>query len=108
MDQQATTTVIDLSYAKTQGKYLTDLLVDRVRQVSESGGTSLLYLNKRGHSRSFVCQDCSHRFTCPLCDVSFAYHVTPRKKLVCHRCGKSEGVPNQCPKCDSPHLVGIG
>lgn len=78
-------------------------LADRL----ERGEQSLLFLNRRGFSSSYICQECGHVFRCPNCDVSLIHHLG-QKKLCCHYCDHSIAVPEACPQCRSFFLVPTG
>lgn len=73
-----------------------------------TGRQSILFLNRRGASRSMICVDCGEVIMCPRCSVSLTYHAVNRR-LMCHHCGYSQPVQPDCPHCGG-HLktVGIG
>ena len=72
------------------------------RALSEKKGV-LLFLNRRGHSYGYVCQECGHVLTCPNCSVALTYHKSTGR-LLCHTCGWSGPVSSVCPECGSYDL----
>jgi primosomal protein N' (replication factor Y) len=70
------------------------LRLDRAEQ-------SILFLNRRGYSRSVSCTACGHVMTCAACDVAYTYHRAD-DCLRCHICGGWTATPKACPACGSP------
>ena len=62
------------------------------------GEQSILFLNRRGASRMLSCGECGQVPSCPRCSVYLTYHSANRR-LMCHYCGHSEPVPDDCPEC---------
>ena len=72
------------------------------------GEQTILYLNRRGASRTVLCPVCGHVPKCPRCSVSLTYHSANRR-LMCHYCGYSEPATGECPDCGSTYRqVGTG
>jgi primosomal protein N' (replication factor Y) len=78
-----------------------------IQQRLSDGQQSLLFLNRRGFSPAFICQQCGYTFRCPNCEVSLIHH-RGQKKLCCHYCDFSMPVPEECPKCGSYFLTSLG
>ena len=68
---------------------------------------SMIFLNKRGFFRLFVCRFCGAVLTCPNCNVSLIYHLN-LNKLVCHYCGFRERPKERCPTCNRAGLKSWG
>ena len=45
-----------------------------------------------------LCNACGHRMACQNCDAWLVDHRFKRR-LICHHCGFSQPLPEQCPKC---------
>jgi len=86
---------------------LSTALRDALAKRLEAGEQSLLFLNRRGFSSAYICQECGYVFKCPNCDVSLIHHMN-RKKLCCHYCDFSFPVPEECSECKSYFLVPTG
>jgi len=110
-------TVVDM---KTHGGwYMSDALVNRLRERLERGEQSLLFLNRRGYATYVVCRGCDWEAQCPHCSVNLVYHEGPRSELPvsgrqgvlrCHYCFHRTPFPIHCPKCgkDSIKISGRG
>lgn len=64
----------------------------------EKGEQSILFINRRGASRMVTCGECGEVPSCPRCSVKLTYHSANRR-LMCHYCGYSEPLPEECPQC---------
>lgn len=88
---------------------LSQCLADKLMERFEKKEQSILFLNRRGWSRSLLCPDCDHVPMCPHCAVPLTYHRA-EERLKCHLCGYFEPAPKKCPKCGSTgiRLRGFG
>lgn len=70
---------------------------------------AILLLNRRGHNTYISCPACGHVFSCENCSISLTYH-SANQRLMCHYCGASHPLPNECPKCKNKRLrfSGVG
>ena len=80
----------DLSFSR----YLLDALIDTKAAQKQT----ILFLNRRGNSRSLVCVDCREAPECPRCSARLTYH-SANERLMCHYCGYSQPVVSRCPTC---------
>ncbi|MBP5286074.1 MAG: primosomal protein N' [Kiritimatiellae bacterium] len=80
-----------------RGIYSKELL-DAIRRRLERAEQTILFLNRRGYSRSTVCENCGGVVTCPDCSVPYTYHRAD-DCLRCHICGGWIPVPSECPEC---------
>jgi primosomal protein N' (replication factor Y) (superfamily II helicase) len=78
---------------------LLEALRDRVRR----GEQSLVLLNRRGFSTFALCRACGEQIHCRHCSIPLTLHLRQRR-LRCHYCNDSQGVPSACPACRSAHL----
>jgi len=62
------------------------------------GEQSILFLNRRGASRQFLCPQCGYVPHCPRCSVYLTYH-SANERMMCHYCGYSEKATTVCPEC---------
>jgi primosomal protein N' (replication factor Y) (superfamily II helicase) len=67
---------------------------------------AILFLNRRGHSTTLLCEACGQSVSCEECDVALTLHLQP-PLLQCHYCGASRGVPAACAACGG-RLVPLG
>ena len=74
----------------------------------------MLFLNRRGYSRTLVCSTCGEPVYCPSCSVAMTLHNNKRdagRLLICHYCGFT--IPSseaQCRECEGTKFkrAGIG
>jgi primosomal protein N' (replication factor Y) len=84
-------------------------LQEAVAKNLHEGGQSLLFLNRRGFSRTALCTECGRAFTCRHCSVTLTFHAR-RKALLCHYCGYQVPAFPVCPHCGGGtiQLHGLG
>lgn len=73
------------------------------------GRQAIIFLNRRGYSRTLMCRDCGYVAKCENCDVSLTYH-SEENCLKCHYCGAKYRMVTACPDCGGVHVLygGIG
>ena len=100
--------VIDMAEERERGIFSAPLL-DALRLRLARGEQSMLFLNRRGYSRSVTCEGCGEPVMCPDCSMPYTYHRAD-DCLRCHICGSWRPVPKACPSCGSEALSfkGIG
>ncbi|MBQ9430645.1 MAG: primosomal protein N' [Kiritimatiellae bacterium] len=76
-------------------------LLDALRLRLDRGEQSILFLNRRGYSRSLVCPSCGYTATCEACALAYTYHQAD-SCLRCHICGDWKPLPERCPECGDP------
>ena len=91
------------------GEIFSHDLLDAIRLRLERHEQAILFLNRRGYSRSMTCAGCGYVMTCPDCGVPYTYHQAD-SCLRCHICGGWILPPKTCPKCSCPSfdLKGVG
>ncbi len=80
------------------GSSISGFLRDELQKNIDSGEQSILFLNRRGTAKLISCVDCGYHFQCPNCSVNLTYH-SGKRRLMCHVCGYSAPVADQCPDC---------
>ena len=83
-----------------RGRFIAPRLAEAVKVALERREQALLFLNRRGFAPLTLCNACGHRLACPNCDAWLVDHRF-RRRLVCHHCGYSMPLPEQCPKCQA-------
>lgn len=91
-----------------RGAIFSPRLLEAIALRLDRGEQTILFLNRRGYSRSVVCE-CGYVMTCPDCSAPYTYHRADNC-LRCHICGGWRTVPRECPECKSITLSyrGIG
>ena len=75
---------------------LIEMLLDRMDKKEQS----ILFLNRRGYSKSLICPECGYVGNCDHCSVTLTYHKKI-EELRCHICGHCKPAPKKCPSCGS-------
>lgn len=72
----------------------------------------ILFLNRRGYSRTHICASCGTPRTCPSCSVGLTLHnnrYSSDKLLICHYCGYTETLSEaKCDSCGETKFTAIG
>ena len=71
------------------------------------GEQSLVFLNRRGYAPALACPACGWVKGCGRCSANMVVHLAARR-LRCHHCGLTEGIPRACPECGNPDLQAFG
>lgn len=100
---------VDMKKELAAGRFgaISGPLYEALAENIENKRQSILFLNRRGWSRTILCQSCGATPTCKHCSVAMTYHKANRR-LMCHYCGYSEPEPVLCPACHSRHLSAEG
>lgn len=93
----------------TSDGLFTPRLAQAVEETLATGDQVILFLNRRGFSSLALCRACGEVIRCRDCAVGMTFH-RERARLMCHYCGRSQGLPQACPACAKPalDLMGIG
>ncbi|MGB1025844.1 MAG: replication restart helicase PriA, partial [Rhodospirillaceae bacterium] len=78
--------------------WLTPPVIAAVEQCLAEGDQALLFLNRRGYAPLTLCRVCGYRIRCPSCTAWLVEHRRVGR-LVCHHCGHTERLPQNCPSC---------
>lgn len=92
-------------------------LQEAIRKNLLARNQTILFLNRRGFHRLFLCTGCGQPIRCPNCDVSLTHHMS-QGRLCCHYCGYHRDVPPPsggedqriCPQCGKAKVrpYGVG
>lgn len=64
----------------------------------------MVFLNKRGSSRTILCESCGWTLQCVRCNIPYIYH-SDKHQLLCHTCNKKLPAPNNCTECGSSSII---
>lgn len=98
--------IIDTSML-AQERILSSEMASEINRRLQNGEQVLLLQNRRGFSSCLQCSSCKTVIECPRCSVNLTYHQA-KKKLVCHRCGYTCGIPTACPDCGEKKFKKVG
>jgi primosomal protein N' (replication factor Y) len=97
-----------LPQENTEVSLLTPALREALSEVLLCGQQAILFLNRRGYNRMWLCASCGKTQKCRCCDVCMTYH-SKAQKLQCHYCGLSQVLPEVCEDCGGVFLkLGFG
>ena len=101
--------VIDLNEEfKKANSYLSNPLLEAIKDRMSKKEQSILFLNRRGYSSYLSCSGCGDVIKCPNCDISLTFHKSSNM-LRCHYCGYATKKEDICPKCGAFYKeFGIG
>lgn len=89
--------LIDLSvHASADG--ISNPAISAIRATLQSGGQTLVYLNRRGFAPTLICSGCGHMAECERCDARMTVHAR-QNELRCHHCGAVRSVDTDCHDC---------
>ena len=83
---------------------------DSIIETYKKGEQSIVFINRRGWSRTLKCENCSFEAKCGNCNNFLSYHKN-KNFLQCHYCNFKEYNINNCKNCGSKKLIpnkGIG
>ncbi|MBO5647943.1 MAG: primosomal protein N' [Kiritimatiellae bacterium] len=90
--------VVDMANSENGGKIFSGTLMDSIASRLERCEQTILFLNRRGYSKSLSCSLCGYVATCGKCDMPYTYHKADNC-CRCHICGGWIPVPARCPEC---------
>jgi primosomal protein N' (replication factor Y) len=82
-------------------------LRESVGETIGRGQQALLFLNRRGYSKYYLCNTCGYALQCESCSVTLTYHKED-DCLRCHFCGWETRLPERCPACGHAALFPRG
>ncbi|AJW72851.1 replication restart helicase PriA [Borrelia hermsii] len=65
---------------------------------------ALIFINKRGYSKTLECKICGYIICCPNCSFNLTYHKS-ENKLICHYCSYKTNIISNCPDCNSQDII---
>lgn len=81
--------------------------LERIREHVERGNQVLVFINRRGFAPVLLCHHCGWMVDCHACDSHLTMHRQTRR-LNCHHCGQSQGIPAACRSCGGRELIPVG
>ncbi|MBD3647469.1 MAG: primosomal protein N', partial [Pseudomonadales bacterium] len=98
--------IIDIRNRRLDEGFSTEL-IDSIKQQLADGNQVLVFLNRRGFAPVLLCHECGWLARCHRCDARLTWHHA-RKALICHHCGGTNRIPEECPECRSRQLLALG
>ncbi|MEK7120433.1 MAG: hypothetical protein AAB824_02755, partial [Patescibacteria group bacterium] len=108
------TVIIDLNQEKNLDKNVPvsqsalSIIKDSLRQEKKL----MIFINKKGYSKSVICKRCGFVLVCPRCGLNFSAEKISEQKigLFCKNCFFRKPLPDWCQKCESSswNFMGLG
>ncbi|MEA2104353.1 MAG: primosomal protein N' [Candidatus Cloacimonadota bacterium] len=92
--------IVDMKREKDHTEIFSQDLKNAIEDRLNKKEQIILFQNRRGYASYVQCVKCGYVFQCTDCNISLTYHAHKRS-VVCHYCGKSNPMPQKCPKCGS-------
>ena len=86
---------------------ISSALLTAIEENLDNKRQSILLLNRRGYNTFAVCRSCKEALSCPNCSISLTYHHA-NNRLMCHYCGYSQTLSQECPSCHENSLQFCG
>ncbi|NOY35838.1 MAG: hypothetical protein GXP44_02895, partial [bacterium] len=87
-------------------------LQEKLETVIGKNGNAILFVNRRGHSPTTVCNDCARTILCEKCETPLVLHKespgSKNAKFICHKCLSETSAPERCPYCQGWKLKTLG
>ncbi len=83
------------------------LLQQQITETLDRDEQVILFLNRRGFSRFYLCRECGYVISCSRCSVPMVMHRKP-DLLKCHYCDHNQQLPVSCPSCQSRFIKDMG
>ena len=102
--------VVDMKEIKDnrgQEEMISPRLKGALKRTLGQGSQAILFLNRRGFHRIYICRSCGESIRCPNCDVALTYHLD-KDLLACHYCGFRSGASVECASCGGHTLRPYG
>ncbi len=102
--------VVDLTLEKKKHRLegsLSEPLREAIAARLERKEQTILLQNRRGYAPVIECESCGWSPLCFDCSVTMTYHKA-RNHLRCHYCGRTQRMPQVCPRCSDKDLARLG
>ena len=94
-------------HSKGKKEMISLKLKEALDQNLTAGNQTILFLNRRGFHRLYICRSCGQSVRCANCDVALTYHLD-EDRLFCHYCGFYSRSRLKCPSCGQEGLRAYG
>ena len=89
------------------GTLLSENMIQGMHQTLSENGLVILFLNRKGFSRSMMCKDCGYVPKCSACGVTLTMYKKP-PRMICPYCGQTHLPQVMCPSCQSIRMEPAG
>lgn len=98
--------VIDMRDKSNMGRFglISRPLETELAKALKQNVQAMVFINKRGDSKSIVCQNCGWQAKCKKCDLPLTYHGD-ESRFSCHTCGRHYAARTTCETCGSTDII---
>ena len=96
-----------MSQDETSNGIISPILMAAMEESLTDGKQVILFLNRRGFNRVYLCRSCGQPIRCSNCDVALIYHLR-EDRLACHYCGFHSEPENRCSTCGHKGMKAYG
>lgn len=96
-----------IKHFPNKDKIFNEKTIFAIKEEIKNSGQCLIFINRRGHTRSVYCKSCKEQPKCENCDNLLSYHKL-KNLLKCHYCGHVENFRKVCKKCNSNDIIEYG
>jgi primosomal protein N' (replication factor Y) len=86
---------------------ISPILMTAMEESLTDGKQVILFLNRRGFNRVYLCRSCGQPIRCSNCDVALIYHLR-EDRLACHYCGFHAEPQDRCSSCGHKGMKAYG
>ncbi len=86
---------------------ISPMLRAALEETLTDGKQAILFLNRRGFNRVYLCRSCGQPIRCTNCDLALIYHLR-ENRLACHYCGFRSQPENRCATCGHEGMKAYG
>lgn len=91
---------IDVVSMQGERYFLSLTLLDEIKKNKAENKQTIIFLNRRGFARLYVCHSCGFQLLCKNCSIPMTWHKSSGL-MKCHYCGWQSQPPQKCPDCGS-------
>ena len=97
--------IIDMRQnSQNSHEWISEILEEKISSKLKQKELILLFLNRRGYAPLKICRHCGHKIGCKNCQSWLVEHRRI-SSFVCHQCGSSEKIYNNCSKCGEKNCL---
>ena len=96
-----------LSQGEPGNGIISPILRAALEETLTDGKQAILFLNRRGFNRVYLCRSCGQPIRCTNCDLALIYHLR-EDRLACHYCGFRAQPENRCATCGHEGMKAYG
>lgn len=100
--------IINMAHERRMGNYgmFAPSVIEKIAAALAQNQQALFFVNRTGEANAVLCPDCNNVLRCEKCKTPFTLHTS--QTLQCHRCKKTQPMPEACPHCGNVAFKNLG